>query len=333
MPIDETRPRMLSRQAVMPSVPAPKPSPAPTSPGSASTPAKSGPKNPKSLGDYRHSFKTLSKRFDNLFKQRRPILENYENFANQITGNLINTLTPNAMKAFEQAQQLGDAYTKDFLPASQRYLSDAEGYDTPERRTEERARAMSDVATASDAARKGALERLEAFGVDPSQTRGAALDANIRLQTALAQVAAGTEAERAVEERGINFRRDALGMGSELLAGQNALQQTGAGFLSESAQQANRTSANNQSLYRSGLDVLGMSGDALGRAAGLKVNEEELDAASDDGGGGLAGFGALAGTAAGAFLGSYGGPAGTAAGAQVGAQAGGLAGGAFENRR
>lgn len=279
------------------------------------------------LSPYRQKLKQLANRFDRLFTQRKAIINNYEQVANAAVGNLISQFSPVAAQAFAQAEQLGDAYTQDFLPATEKYLSDAQGYDTADRRTEERGRAMADVTTATDAARKGAIERLEAFGIDPSQTRGAALDANIRLQSALAAVKSGDDAEKAVEERGMAYRRDALGLGGELLAGQTALQRTGQSLTESGVEAQNRTSANNVSMFGETAGLLQGRQSALNSAAQLRLDENAQQLAAKSGkGSALGSIGALAGTLGGAYLGSAAGPEGALAGAQIGGAAGGSLG-------
>jgi hypothetical protein len=275
------------------------------------------------LSPYRQKLKQLANRYDRLFTQRKAVINNYEQAANAAVGNLLSQFSPVAAQAFAQAEQLGDAYTQDFLPATQKYLSDAQGYDTADRRTSERGRAMADVTTASDAARKGAIERLEAFGIDPSQTRGAALDANIRLQSALAAVKAGDDAEKSVEERGMAYRRDALGLGGELLAGQTALQRTGQSLTESGVEAQNRTSANNVGMFSETAGLLQGRQSALNSAAQLRLDENAQQLAAKGGGGSALGsIGGVVGTLGGAALGAYLGPAGSTAGAALGAQIG-----------
>lgn len=289
----------------------------------------------KQIGDYSQMLRSYAKRFTNLFEKRRAAFQDYEKFANENVRSLVGEFSQVAADSFAQAKQLGDSYTENFLPASERYLKDAEAYDTPERRQQERGRAMTDVQVAGDAAREGAIQRLEAFGIDPSQTRGAALDANLRLNTALGQVAAGTEAERSVEERGRAYRSDAIDKGNQLLAGQSALNNTASNMRLGAGNLVNSTTATNVGALDTTANLLRSGTQNTQAAADLKVRNEELDLAAKgaEGGGALGALGSIAGTAAGAYLGSYLGPAGTAAGAQAGAQFGGQAGGGFQTQR
>src|SRR5688572_12411751 len=69
-----------------------------------------------------------------------------------------------------------ERYETMFQPLEDDLVKDFQSYGTPERMAQERGRAMADVGGAFDAQRKNALQRLESYGVDPSQTRNAALD-------------------------------------------------------------------------------------------------------------------------------------------------------------
>lgn len=116
----------------------------------------------------------------------------------------------------EQARQAREdrrRYEEQFLPVEEQFIQDALTYDSPERVTEERGRAMADVTAAFDAQRRNALRRLEGFGVDPSQTRNQALDIGVRTAQAAQQAAAGTGARRRVEDVGRALRSDVVNLG------------------------------------------------------------------------------------------------------------------------
>jgi hypothetical protein len=74
------------------------------------------------------------------------------------------------------AQQDRERYEQTFQPIEDNLVSEFQNYDSPERRAEERGRAVAEVSQSFDAARRNSLQRLESYGVDPSQTRNAALD-------------------------------------------------------------------------------------------------------------------------------------------------------------
>lgn len=103
-----------------------------------------------------------------------------------------------------------------FQPLENNLVQDFQSYGTPERIAAERGRAMSDVSQQFDAQRRNALQRLESFGVDPSQTRNAALDIGMRTAQAAAMAGAGTNAQRITEDKARALRADAINIGRGL---------------------------------------------------------------------------------------------------------------------
>lgn len=125
---------------------------------------------------------------------------------------------PAMREQFEQAQSDRARYEEIFRPMEDAFAAEAQAYDTPERRAEQRAKGIADVNTQFDAARRNSLQRLESYGVDPSQTRNAALDIGTRTAQAAAQVGAATQADTRVEDVGRALRSDAINMGRGALS-------------------------------------------------------------------------------------------------------------------
>ena len=120
-------------------------------------------------------------------------------------------------------QAAADAAIKDrkryedvFQPLENNLVQEFQNFDTPEKQMLERGKAIADVSTTFDAARRNSLQRLESYGVDPSQTRNAALDVGVRTQQAAAQAAAAQNAGRNVEATGRALRADAINIGKGL---------------------------------------------------------------------------------------------------------------------
>lgn len=111
------------------------------------------------------------------------------------------------------AQRDRARYEETYQPLEDNLIQEFQNYDSPERRQEERGRAMADVNTAFDAQRRNALQRLESYGVDPSQTRNAALDIGMRTQQAAAAAGAASAADRATEQTGRALRAEAINIG------------------------------------------------------------------------------------------------------------------------
>lgn len=104
-------------------------------------------------------------------------------------------------------------YEGTFQPIEDSLIKDFQTYGSPERMATERGRAAADVSASFDAARRNALSRLESFGVDPSQTRNAALDLGVRTQQAAVTAGAMTNATRNVEDKSRAMRADAINIG------------------------------------------------------------------------------------------------------------------------
>ncbi len=100
-----------------------------------------------------------------------------------------------------------------YQPLEDNLIKDFQDYGSEERLGRNRGRAMADVTSAFDAQRRNALQRLESFGVDPSQTRNAALDATMRTQQGAAMAAAATNATRIDEDKARALRADAINIG------------------------------------------------------------------------------------------------------------------------
>lgn len=116
-------------------------------------------------------------------------------------------------ETLRNARRDRERYEQIYQPLEDNLVQEFLSYDTPERRQEERGRAIADVNAAFDAQRRNALQRLESYGVDPSQTRNAALDIGMRTQQAAAAAGAASAANRATEQTGRALRAEALNIG------------------------------------------------------------------------------------------------------------------------
>ena len=104
-------------------------------------------------------------------------------------------------------------YENTYQPLEDNLIKDFQEYGSEERLGRNRGRAMADVASNFDAQRRNALQRLESFGVDPSQTRNAALDVSMRTQQGAAMAAAATNSQRIDEDKARALRADAINIG------------------------------------------------------------------------------------------------------------------------
>jgi len=113
----------------------------------------------------------------------------------------------------EDAARARDRYQNLFEPLEEQLAHDADTYATPERQEYEAGKAEADVAAQFEQARNTAQERLEQFGVDPSQTRQGALDLGTRVAEAAAQASAGNQARTQTENIGRALRSEAINVG------------------------------------------------------------------------------------------------------------------------
>jgi len=116
-------------------------------------------------------------------------------------------------ETLRNARRDRERYEQIYQPLEDNLVQEFLDYDTPERRQEESGRAIADVNAAFEAQRRNALQRLESYGVDPSQTRNAALDISLRTQQAAAAAGAASAAKRATEQTGRALRAEALNIG------------------------------------------------------------------------------------------------------------------------
>ena len=104
-------------------------------------------------------------------------------------------------------------YEEIFQPLEDRMAQEAVDFASPERQQLEMERAQSTVAQQFEAQRRAALQNLESFGVDPSSTRFAALDAGSRVSQAAAQAGAGNQARAQTEAIGRALQSEAVNVG------------------------------------------------------------------------------------------------------------------------
>lgn len=118
-------------------------------------------------------------------------------------------------QGFNDAAALADRqrYERIYQPLEDQAVRDAQDYASPERQEQEAGRAAATVAQQFDSARQAAARNLEAYGVDPSSTRFAALDLGSRVQQAAAQAGAANQTRTQTEAMGRALRSEAINVG------------------------------------------------------------------------------------------------------------------------
>ena len=178
--------------------------------------------------------------------------------------------------SIRRAEEDRGRYEELYQPIEEQYLDKVKNFDTAERRTTEAAAAQTEVASQSEAARQNALRSLEAYGVDPSQTRYSALDANLRIEEAKAKAGAATGARRDIEQTGMALEQGTVGQGRGLDAMGKGNFAAGAGAIPEFGQGAGE-------LYSQGQAAGNTWGESLGSlATASSANQSNKNSASGD---------------------------------------------------
>lgn len=163
------------------------------------------------------------------------------------------------------AQQDRARYESIYQPLEEQLAKEAEDYATPERQEMEAGKAEADVAQQFAAARQAAQDRLESYGVDPSQTRAGALDLQTRIAEAAAQASAGNQARTQTENIGRALRSEAINVGKGY-PGQIAGAAAGAGQSGNQAVNTGlATTASGGQTMGTGAQWQGMGNSAIGQ--------------------------------------------------------------------
>jgi hypothetical protein len=170
---------------------------------------------------------------------------------------------------FRNAREDRQRYVDVYRPLEDNLIGEFQSYDSPERRQQERGRAIADISTSFDAARRNALQRLESYGIDPSQTRNRALDLSMRTQQAQAQAAAANAADQRVDNTARALRADALNIGRGLPSqvAQSYGQSIAAGQAGVGG--ANATTGTSTGALSSSLGFSGQALQGVGQAANI----------------------------------------------------------------
>ena len=104
-------------------------------------------------------------------------------------------------------------YEEVYQPLEDKLVQEAEDYSSPERMEQKAGEASAEVAQQFDAQRRAAAQNLEAYGVDPTSTRYAALDMGSRVQQAAAQAGAANQSREQTETMGRAMRSEAINVG------------------------------------------------------------------------------------------------------------------------
>lgn len=209
-------------------------------------------------------------------------------------------LMEQSVSTAKSEQQLADEYAAyqrgTFRPLEQKIVADATGYDTPERRAEEMARARAGVESAYSGSIDALNRNLGRGGITPGSGKSQALMQDAALTKAGAISGATSGASRNVETMGVARMADAANLGRNLPSAQATA--AGLGINAGNAGVNAGTAAIQQSAagipavntgYNGAIQGLSVAGGLYGQAG------RTYDAIAGANAGALAGFGNAAG--------------------------------------
>ncbi len=119
----------------------------------------------------------------------------------------------NAQDEANFAQQQQQNYTSTYLPIEQQFAKTAQSYNSPAQAEVNASAAETDVANQFNQNRNAAMQQLESYGIDPSQTRFGALDLASQVSQAAATAASGTQSRLNTQATGLALQGEAINIG------------------------------------------------------------------------------------------------------------------------
>lgn len=178
----------------------------------------SSPPAPPDLGPSAEASEAVGRMNQQTAREQLAWAREQDTMNRELLQQVLDVQLPAMTEQFETAQADRQRYEQMFRPFEDQWAEEAKNYDTPERRAQERGRALADVNTQFDAQRRNALQRLEGYGIDPSTTRSGALDVGMRTAQAAAAAGAATQADRRVEDVGRALQSDVINLGRGALS-------------------------------------------------------------------------------------------------------------------
>jgi hypothetical protein len=140
------------------------------------------------------------------------------------------------------AKDAHDRYVDTFQPLQDKFINEAETYDTPEKQAAAAAAAKADVTSVAAQQRAQGERQMESMGVNPASGRFAGINRATDLGTTIAAAGAENNARAQVKNTGLSLRANAINIGNGLPA--QASQSAGLG-LNAGTGAANVTNAAN----------------------------------------------------------------------------------------
>lgn len=167
-----------------------------------------------------------------------------------------------ATQQSQWAKEAHDRYQNQFVPLQDKFIQEAENYDTPEKQAAAAATAKADVVSAANGERAASQRQMAAMGVNPASGRWAGINRATDLGTAVASAGAQNNARTQVKNTGLNLRASAINMGNGLPA--QAATNTGLGLNAGTGAANVTNAANGQFLAATGIMDRGYAGAMQG---------------------------------------------------------------------
>lgn len=190
---------------------------------------------------------------------------------------------PAMEESFEWAKQQRERFDEYVQPQMQSLFNEAEKYASKGEEDRQRASAVQDVKSASEAQREAQLRKLEGYGIDPSETRYQALDKQAGVAEAAMSALAANQAGERTKQIGRDLRGEAINVGQNYLTDANQNTQI-AGNLGQGALgAASGATATGANVQNASQGMWGMAQNQMGDAAGIvdTAYGRELDYAAD----------------------------------------------------
>lgn len=173
----------------------------------------SDPPPPPDLSGYTEALELYTNNMRSIANDQLNLSRQQFNSNKALLNRVLDTQLPIMEQNAADAREDREFYERTFRPIEEQFTEEARTFDTPERREQAAGEAVADVSTAFEAERENAARRLEGFGIDPSQTRSQAIDAEIRIREAAESAGAANRARRRVEDTGRALRGEAINIG------------------------------------------------------------------------------------------------------------------------
>lgn len=162
----------------------------------------------------------LSRESLDFYKQRyadqKPMLDQAAALANQTSAQQLEIGKQNA----DISKDYWDYQKGTFRPLEQGIVTDAQNYDTTERREAAASGAVADVGLQAEAARQAQTRQQARMGVNPSSGKAVALQSQMGLSEALGKAGAANTARDKIELQGYARKMDAANLGRGLASSQ-----------------------------------------------------------------------------------------------------------------